>query len=126
MRKIWLLLPALVLTGCGALNIGTAKAVSGWQGSDPNTYYAVLLTNGSVYFGKLEGYGTSDYPILRDVFYVQSGMNQQTKEVSNVLLKRGAEWHSPNQMVLQKQHIVLVEPVGANSQVAQLIAKARQ
>jgi len=44
------------------------------------TYQAVLLDNSSVYFGKLQGDGT-DYPVLTDVYYVQSQMNQETKEV---------------------------------------------
>jgi hypothetical protein len=55
---------------------------------DPNKYYAVLLNNNSVYFGKLEGLG-SEFPILHDVYYVQSNVNQETKQVTNVLVKRG-------------------------------------
>src|SRR5580704_14703935 len=47
-------------------------------------YQAVLLSNGSAYFGRLEGLGT-DYPVLREVFYVQSVQNPQTKQVSNIL-----------------------------------------
>ena len=52
-----------------------------------DAYYAVLLTNGSVYFGKLEGLGTP-LPVLTDVYYVQSNVNQETKAVSNVLVAR--------------------------------------
>ena len=33
---------------------------------DSNKYYAVLLNNNSVYFGRLEGLG-SEFPVLRDV-----------------------------------------------------------
>ncbi len=83
---------------------------------------AVLLDNGSVYFGKLQGAGT-DYPVLTDVYYVQSQANQETKEVKNILIRRGNEWHSPDRMVLNARHIVLMEPVGPNSQVAKLIAQ---
>ena len=86
------------------------------------TYQAVLLDNGSVYFGKLQGAGT-DYPVLTDVYYVQSQANQETKEVKNILIRRGNEWHSPDRMVLNARHIVLMEPVGPNSQVAKLIAQ---
>ena len=87
-----------------------------------STYQAVLLDNGSVYFGKLQGAGT-DYPVLTDVYYVQSQANQETKEVRNILIRRGSEWHSPDRMVLNARHIVLMEPVGPNSQVAKLIAQ---
>src|SRR4029077_20834647 len=47
-------------------------------------YQAVLLSNGSAYFGQLEGLG-SPYPVLRNVFYVQSVTDPQTKQVSNIL-----------------------------------------
>jgi hypothetical protein len=83
-------------------------------------YQAVLLTNGSVYFGQLEGYGTK-FPVLRDVYYVQSGTNPETKQVTNVLVKRGKELHAPDRMYLNPNQIILVEPVGTGSKVAQLI-----
>ena len=53
-------------------------------------YQAVLLSNGSAYFGKLEGLGTPN-PVLKEVFYVQSAQDPQTKQVSNILVKRGKE-----------------------------------
>ena len=87
-------------------------------------YQAVLLTNGSAYFGRLEGLG-GPYPVLRDVFYVQSVQNQQTKQVNNILVKRGKEWHAPDRMILNANMIVLVEPVSPGSRVASLIAQAK-
>ena len=87
-------------------------------------YQAVLLTNGSAYFGRLEGLGTP-FPVLRDVFYVQSSQDPQTKQVSNILVKRGKEWHAPDRMILNSNMIVLVEPVSPGSRVAQLIAQAK-
>lgn len=87
-------------------------------------YQAVLLTNGSAYFGRLENLGTP-FPVLRDVFYVQSVQDQNTKRVSNVLVKRGKEWHQPDRMILNSNMIVLVEPVSPSSRVAQLIAQAK-
>ena len=88
-------------------------------------YQAVLLSNGSVYFGKLQGLGTA-FPILTDVFYVQNVPNPETKQNSTVLVKRGKELHSPSRMLLNASQIVLVEPVGANSRVAQLIEESRR
>jgi len=87
-------------------------------------YQAVLLSNGSAYFGQLEGLGTP-FPVLRDVFYVQSTQNPETKQVSNILVKRGKEWHSPDRMILNSNMIVLVEPVNPTSRVAQLISQAK-
>jgi len=88
-------------------------------------YQAVLLSNNSVYFGKLSGYGTSN-PVLTDVFYILTQTDQQTKQVKNVLVKRGKELHGPDRMYLNPNSIVFVEPVGTDSKVAQLISEANQ
>ena len=90
----------------------------------PPGYQAVLLTNGAVYFGHLQGYGGRQ-PVLTDVFYVATQTNSDTKQSSNVLIKRGKELHEPDRMYLNPQQILFVEPVGANSKVAQLIAQAK-
>ena len=87
-------------------------------------YQAVLLSNGSAYFGQLEGLGTP-FPVLRDVFYVQSVQDPEKKTVSNILVKRGKEWHAPDRMILNQSMIVFVEPVNPGSRVAQLIEQAK-
>jgi hypothetical protein len=86
-------------------------------------FQAVLLSNNSVYFGKLAGYGTPN-PVLTEVYYVVSQTNPETKQVSNMLVKRGKELHGPDRMYLNASSIVFVEPVGADSKVAQLINEA--
>jgi hypothetical protein len=86
-------------------------------------YQAVLLDNNQVYFGKLADLG-SDYPVLTDVFYIQTTINQETKQQNNILLKRGKEWHAPDKMVLNARHIIMIEPVTDGSTVAKLIAEA--
>lgn len=88
-------------------------------------YQAVLLTNGAVYYGKLSGYGTRN-PMLTDVFYVVSKTDPETKQVTNMLVKRGKELHGPDRMYLNASQIVMVEPVGPDSKVAQLISQANQ
>jgi hypothetical protein len=85
-------------------------------------YYAVLLANGGAFFGRIENLNT-EYPVLHDVYYIQSRTNPETKQVSNILVKRGQEWHSPDRMILNKRHLVLIEPVAEGSQVAKLIAE---
>jgi hypothetical protein len=88
-------------------------------------YQAVLLSNNSVYFGKLSGYGTSN-PVLTDVYYILSKQDPTTKQVQNVLVKRGKELHGPDRMYINANSIVFVEPVGTDSKVAQLIQEANQ
>ena len=86
----------------------------------PTAYSAVLLDNNQVYFGKLDKADTP-YPVLTDVYYIQSQVNQETKAVTNILVRRGNEWHGPDRMYLNTRHILFIEPVGPNSKVSQLI-----
>ena|ERR1035438_6017169 len=86
-------------------------------------YQAVLLDNNQVFYGKVTGLG-SDFPVMTDVFYIQTGMDPETKKASNVLLKRGKEWHGPQKTLLNARHIVMVEPVSPGSDVARLIEEA--
>jgi hypothetical protein len=113
--------------GLGVLfaTIGCQQQTQGAQITTP--YAAVLLDNNQVYFGKLTNAG-SPFPELTDVYYIQSSVNQETKAVSNILVPRGHEVHAPDRMFLNAHHIILIEPVGPNSKVAQLIAddKAKQ
>jgi hypothetical protein len=88
-------------------------------------YQAVLLTNGHLFFGKLER-GDRGYLILRDVFYFQSQVNPETKQVTNTLLKRGREFHGPAVMYLNAEHVVIIESVSPDSQVAKAIKQAQQ
>jgi len=88
-------------------------------------FQAVLLDNGQVFFGKIEGADTG-FPVLTNVYYIQNKVDPQTKAVTNILVRRGKEWHSPDRMVLNSRHVILMEPVGNNSQVAKLIAENEQ
>jgi hypothetical protein len=83
-------------------------------------YQAVLLTNGSVYFGQLQHYGGPN-PELDKVYYIVTQTNPETKQSSNVLVRRGQELHKPDRMYLNPRQILFVEPVGTDSQVAQKI-----
>ena len=88
-------------------------------------YQAVLLANNTVYFGRLEGYGASPFPVLREVYYVKTAVDPKTNQQSSVLVRRGAEWHGPDHMILNASQIVLVEPVTRNSKVMELITALR-
>ena len=119
-----ILLIVLVASAAGAAGYLLARSRTAAPVSSAE-YHAVLLSNGSVYFGKLEQLGGPN-PVLRDVYYVQSGVDPQTKAVNNVLIKRGKEWHAPDRMILQAGSIVFVEPVSPGSRVAQLIADSKR
>jgi len=97
--------------------------VSGQKINLKTEYQAVFLSNGQTFIGKLQGAGTN-YPLLTDVFYIQSQVNTDTKQVTNILVKRGKEWHSPEFMYINAEHILLIEPVAPDSQVAKLIKEA--
>ena len=110
----------LILAGYLVMQAGKVK---------PTTpYSAIFLDSGQAYFGKLESLGTpwSPYVVLTDVYYVQSVTNAETKQTSNILVKRGKEWHGPDRMIINNRHLVLVEPVAASSKVAQLIAESKK
>ncbi len=105
------------LTGCMSNRTATAD--------EPHfdvPFQAVLLDTGLVYYGKISGLGSA-YPILKNVYYIQTSTDPQTKAVNNVLIRRGNEFHGPDFTVLAARHIVMIEPVGSNSKVAQLIAE---
>jgi len=101
-------------------------AYQGWRANTPPTlttpYHAVLLMNGQAFFGRVQSLD-SEYVVLQDVYYIQSRQNPETKQVANVLVKRGQEWHSPDRMILNKRQMILMEPVTEGSQVAKLIAE---
>jgi len=124
MRKIALAFAlvafAIAGTGCRSLTKDAAPPTI-----EADKYYAVLLANGSVYFGQLEGLG-NPYPVLKNVYYVQSNVNQETKAVSNSLVKRGKEWHGPDRMIINEKAIIFIEPVGKDSRVSQLIEESRK
>jgi len=88
-------------------------------------YHGVLLTNGQAFFGRLENAGSA-FPVLREVYYIRSQTNANTKEVTNTLVKRGQEWHAPDAMILNASHVVLIEPVKPDSKVGQLIEQSRR
>jgi hypothetical protein len=122
-----------LIQAISTIAVASVIAVASWSvagrfsGSDirfTTPYQAVLLSNGSVYFGHLDGYG-SGRPVLSDVFYVVTQTNPDTKQSSNILIKRGKELHEPDRMYLTPSSIVFVEPVGPKSKVAQLIAEAK-
>ena len=121
-----------LLTTLASLAIAVALGLLAYQGlgqrglpalSTP--YQAVALANGQVFFGRLDSHA-SDYLVLSDVFYIQTRQNPETKEVANILVKRGGEAHGPDRMVLNRQQVTLIEPVKEDSKIGKLIAEQSQ
>ncbi|OPY13418.1 MAG: hypothetical protein A4E70_01118 [Syntrophus sp. PtaU1.Bin005] len=87
-------------------------------------YQAVFMANGQVFFGKIENAGAA-YPLLKEVYYIGRQAAPEEKEVRSILIKRGSEWHKPEYMYINRQHIAVIEPVSPDSRVAQLIKEAK-
>jgi hypothetical protein len=121
-QMVWVL-AGLLVASAAVWHLYRDSRDSGISFTTP--YQAVLLANGSVYFGKLEDFGTS-HPVLTEVFYIVSQTNPETKQSNNVLVKRGKEMHEPDRMYLNAPQIIMVEPVSPTSKVAQLIAESKQ
>lgn len=93
-------------------------------------YQAVFLTNGQVYFGKIDSMNRQGY-VLKDIYYLQvQGDNaalQQTKDKSaddqNLsLAKLGSELHGPeDSMYIENKQVLFWENLKDNSKVVDAI-----
>jgi hypothetical protein len=101
---------------------GTGDIPSYGKEPSETDYRAVLMSNSMVLFGKLHGLGTP-FPVLTDVYYVQTVEDPKTKKPTTVLIKRGKEWHAPDRSVLNASQIILIEPVSKDSKVMRIIAE---
>ena len=117
---------AAAITALSSVVIAAAAcsiAFAGHKGPQLDTpYQAVALMNGQMFYGRMEG-SDGDYVTLRDVFYIQGRQNPETKAVTSVLIKRGGEAHNPDRMQINRQQVLLIEPVKTDSHIAKLIAE---
>lgn len=93
-------------------------------------YQAVFLTNGQVYFGKLQN-ASGAYLELTDIYYLQVDSSIQSGEEaeaaasdSNVqLIKLGNELHGPqDEMQISTLQVLFWENLKADSRVSEAIA----
>ena len=102
---------------------------------DRSNYQAVFLSNGQVYFGKLQSF-TSESMRLTDIYYLQSqdedadgseNPQQPTASQDDVqLIKLGNEVHGPqDEMIINKDQVLFYENLKPNSEVSQTIQKFR-
>ncbi|MDE3181357.1 MAG: hypothetical protein KGM47_17075 [Acidobacteriota bacterium] len=124
MNKVMTVVTICLAAAVIVLALVIARIRGGASAPKFNTpFQAVLLDNGQVYYGKLSGVGTR-YPEMTDVYYIVRTEDAATKQVKNVLVKRGKELHAPPETFFDARHIVMIEPVGTNSEVAKLIQQS--
>jgi hypothetical protein len=88
------------------------------------TYHAVVLTNGQVFFARVEQLG-SPYSVLTDIYYLQRRVDAEARQASPSLVKTSTEMHEPDRMFVNSRHILFIEPVSGESQIAKLIEQMR-
>lgn len=108
--------------------------------TSPSGYQAVFLTNGQVYFGKLNN-PNENYIVLKDIYYLQvvqqpplqgtpqNGQQQQQAQQSISLVKLGQELHGPvDEMHISRAQVLFYEDLTSEGQVVKAIQdyKAKQ
>lgn len=103
--------------------------------SKPSGYQAIFLTNGQVYFGKING-GDTNYVDISDIYYLQVVTpplqgNQQTGTTPAAtsqaqpqisLVKLGNELHGPvDEMHISRPQILFYEDLKSDGQVVKAI-----
>lgn len=92
-----------------------------------NTYQAVFLSNGQVYFGRVSN-PWSKYVRLTDIYYLQTKEGLQSQDLANIstgdmtLIKLGKELHGPtDKMEINREHILFIEDLKDDSKVVKAI-----
>ncbi|MCW1930608.1 MAG: hypothetical protein KIH62_004850 [Candidatus Kerfeldbacteria bacterium] len=101
-----------------------------------DTYQAVFLTNGQVYFGKLNNLN-SEYMVLKDVYYIQQSTDDTSDEAATTddesentqlkIIRLGEEIHQPqNGMIIARDHMMYWENLRADSRIIDAINQEKQ
>jgi cytochrome c biogenesis protein ResB len=97
-------------------------------------YQAVFLTNGQVYFGKLQS-GGPQFLKLEDVYYLQTNQDPQKTDSNKTdgtnqtqtLIRLGKEIHGPdNEMVISRDQVLFFENISNNGTVGKAIQSDKQ
>ena len=88
------------------------------------THYAVLLSSGDAFYTAISEVD-DNFIYLKEVHFVQTTADQETKNIKNTLYKRGGEWHAPTSMIVNRAHVVFIEPVNNSSKVDKLIKEIK-
>ena len=91
-----------------------------------DTYQAIFLSNGQVYFGKISEI-TNKYVILNKPFFIKVEQKQENlEEISDQpelkLISIKDEFHKPKDyMIIEKSSIILIEELDSSSQIVDII-----
>jgi small nuclear ribonucleoprotein (snRNP)-like protein len=119
-----LLVAAQMVQGWAAWRREVASSLPG--GAQLGSLVSVTLVNGQVYYGNLASFDAHHIGI-DDVYYVQTTVDASTNQRNNRLVSRKkADWHAPQRMTVLADKVVIVELVGLESQLVQLIAQDKQ
>lgn len=130
---------ALVGAATWGLLVRSNGGYSAMTSVKKDQYQAVFLTNGQVYFGKLQS-TSGDYLALKDIYYLQvdSAIQPSTKDGevttestdknSNVqLIKLGNELHGPeDEMQVSKEQVLFWENLKEDGKVSKAIASYKK
>jgi hypothetical protein len=127
-RTVLLALGAVVMLAVLVLLVTTVvKSVSGSSfpsSVDGNTYQAVFLSNGQIFFGKLSS-GNDTYYELRHVYLLQSSVTARGRPAAQQLIKLTKEIHGPQDlMIIDRSQILYIENLDPRGQAAKLISSS--
>ena len=128
-RWPWILLVVVLLAAVLALGMLFRDKLGMEKAEGVSEYQAVFLTNGQVYFGKLEDVHDR-YVTLTDIYYLQvnqqlqQGQQETGQQPQLSLVKLGNELHGPlDEMQINRDHILFFEDIKEDGRVAQAIAE---
>ncbi len=126
--KAIILILVLLLVAGGGLVLKESMSNEFSSAVIKDRYQAVFLTNGQVYFGKIDKITNTGYT-LKDIYYlqVQQGVQPETKkegEDQNLsLAKLGSELHGPDDvMYIEGKQVLFWENLKTDSQVVKAIS----
>lgn len=98
--------------------------------SSASSYSAVFLTNGQVYFGRIDRLSSQTIDLV-DIFYLQVNSQeslQKTESSPDIsLVKLGNELHGPtDKMVITREQVLFTESLKKDSKVVQAINNYKQ
>ncbi len=125
--RIPLLFLLIALTCCASLLLTAGCETSSERGlpSLDAEFHAVVLTTGQVYYGRMGG-SDNGFVVLTDVHYIIGQQAQEDEGPKGSLIRRGRELHGPNKTLVNRNHVLMIEPVTPDSRVGKLIQEARK
>lgn len=115
------LLAALALLAQAALD-WRATTAPALDPGPAGAMYSVQLVSGQVYYGTLLE-SRQGYVKLGDIYYTQAYTQADGQPGNRVVNRKKTDWHGPEAQVIPVEKILMIEVVGTQSPLAQLIAQ---